>query len=261
MRSARLLSFGVIMGGQRRFRASRCEGCGLHEELCACALLPRVELDTPLVVVQHNKDSRKPTNTVRVLTRSLVSCEVTRYAVRGEVFDPGPIEGRPDVDWCLLFPEVEEEALAHPPPRLNLAAFRRPGREGRRRGVVIVDGTWSQARRMRRRIEVLRTMPTFELPPAPTQWTVREQAAQARSTAEGHRALAICGGPGRCGGHDLFQRGERADDVHEGAHLRPQVPPTWTDEIRFDDPAVLDPDVLDPDVLTGSPGDEPSRDV
>lgn len=243
MRSARLLSARTIMGGQRRFRASRCEGCGLHEELCACALVPRVKLDTPLVVVQHNKDCRKPTNTVRVLTRSLISCEVTRYAVRGEVFDPGPIEGRPDVDWCLLFPAVEEEALERPPPRLDLADFRGRGREGRTRGVVIVDGTWSQARRMRRRIEVLRTMPTFELPAGPpTRWTVREQATQARlSTAEAAiRALAICEGARTLQPVMAYFNIVSARMMFMKARIhRPEVPETWTDEVRFDDPDVL----------------------
>lgn len=113
---------------------------------------------------------------------------------------------------------------------------------------------------MRRRIEVLRTMPTFELPAGPpTQWTVREQAAQARlSTAEAAiRALAICEGAGALRPVMTYFNVVSARMMFMKARIHsPQVPPTWTDEIRFDDPAVLDPDVL-----TGSSGDEPSRDA
>lgn len=238
-----LLSPHREMGGQRRFQASRCECCGLHEPLCACESAPRVELGTPIVVVQHNKDCRKPTNTVRILVACLPNCAVTRYAVRGEDFDSSPIRSTPEVDWCLLFPRIEEEEVGDAPRQLGVEEYRRPSHEGRRRGVVVVDGTWGQARRMRRRIDALRTLPTFELPPGPpTRWTVRSQSDSARmSTAEATiRALAICEGAAALRPVQRYFNVVSARMMFMKSALpTPAVPSDWSEDVVFDSPGIL----------------------
>ena len=66
------------------------------------------------------------------------------------VFDPAVI---PAGAW-LLFPEDDD----HPPAR--------PGIDPPPEAVVVLDGTWGQARRMSHRIPGLHTLPRFSPPPA-----------------------------------------------------------------------------------------------
>ena len=146
-----------------------------------------------MVVVQHNRDAFKPTNTGRLLPQVLTNCRLTRYAVRGEDFDAGAL-GDPDVDYALLFHRSEGEGVPGV-PALDVAALR----EGRRpRAIVVLDGTWAQASRMSRRIPEVARIPTFELPPgAPSVYTVRNRDDPARlCTFEAIiRVLGVLEGP------------------------------------------------------------------
>ncbi|MGB1698925.1 MAG: DTW domain-containing protein, partial [Nannocystaceae bacterium] len=149
----------------------------------------------------------------------------------------------PQVDWCLLFPRVADELEGVCSEQLGISAFRHLPSSPRRRGIVVVDGTWAQARRMRRRLDVLRSLPTFELPPGPpTQWTVRTQSDASRmSTAEATiRALAICEGATALRPVKRYFNLVSARMMFMKAALRaPEVPPEWSDEIHFDDPTIL----------------------
>jgi len=239
-----LLSTHREMGGQRRFQATRCQRCGLHETLCACESAPRVELGTPIVVVQHNKDCRKPTNTVRILTACLPNCAVTRYAVRGAEFDPAPFTSAGEVDWCLLFPRTDDAQVTDAPRQLGVDEFRRGSCRDRRRGIVVVDGTWAQARRMRRRLDALRSLPTFELPPGPvTRWTVRSQSDPGRmSTAEATiRALAICEGVTALRPVQRYFNLVSARMMFmKSALSTPEVPAEWSDDVIFEESLILE---------------------
>ncbi len=90
--------------------------------------------------------------------------EVLVYADRTEAFDATPLE-RPDRDHRLLFPAPDADDLT--PPMLqtpNASALT----------LVLLDGTWRQASRMRRRVPQLRAMRCLRLPAAaPSSWTIR----------------------------------------------------------------------------------------
>ncbi len=75
----------------------------MHGSLCLCAVLPRIETRTRLVLVIHRYEDRKPTNTGRLATESLVNSEVV---VRGHESRPtGPIWLPPGAQPVFLFPE------------------------------------------------------------------------------------------------------------------------------------------------------------
>jgi DTW domain-containing protein YfiP len=216
--------------------------------LCACESASRVELRTPVVVVQHNKDCRKPTNTVRILTTCLPNCVVTRYAVRGAEFDSSALESPGEIDWCLLFPRTDDPEATDVSEQLEVDEFRRGSGSGRRRGIVVVDGTWAQARRMRRRLDALRSLPIFELPAGPpTRWTVRTQSDRARmSTAEATiRALAICEGAVALRPVKRYFNLVSARMMFMKSALpTPDVPREWGEDVVFDDASILAADVL-----------------
>jgi DTW domain-containing protein len=117
---------------------------------------------TRLVLLLHQLEERKPTNTGRFALRCLPNSEL---AVRGRLGGgPGPVPhggggGAEPPDWLaraarpvLLFPH---------PEAVPLASFR----EGPPVTLVVPDGTWSQSVRARRRVPGLAEIPCACLPP------------------------------------------------------------------------------------------------
>lgn len=139
------------MSGQRHCVRPRCDACGLHPALCICEERPAVSLPFSFLVVQHRREKHKPTNSVRPLRHILPDTQLIHYAVRGETFDPAPLVA-PSKKYCLLFPESEDT----PSPQKVTALD--PGDT-----LVVLDGTWSQCSRMRKKIPALLNMPTLDL--------------------------------------------------------------------------------------------------
>lgn len=125
----------------------RCACCRLTRSDCLCALIPQVETRTRVVVVLHEQEDRKTSNTGRLASRCLPNSEVV---VRGGYDRATPV---PPSHWSdlgdpvLLFP--------HPDAR-PLEAWREHPRPIT---LIVPDGTWRQAQRVRRRIEGLASVP------------------------------------------------------------------------------------------------------
>lgn len=223
--------------GQRKFAAHRCEGCGLHVELCACAERPRLLLDTAVLVIQNNHERNKPTNTARILPQVLANCELIHYAVRGQPFDPSPLLD-PQRDYWLIFPRVidPEGDAPRPAPVLDAQAIaaRRAARPGATSTLVLLDGTWAQCSRMSRRVPALAGMQAFALPPGPpSHWGVRTASEPERiSTFEAAiRVLHLAEGPGPALRLQTYFDRVAAAMLFMKAKLRkPDIPGHWIDE-------------------------------
>ncbi|MDY7229686.1 tRNA-uridine aminocarboxypropyltransferase [Hyalangium rubrum] len=126
--------------------AGRCPRCYLPTRLCLCAEVPRIDTRTEFLVIRHNKEKEKSTNTARMAALALSRCQVLTYGAPGERFDASVLE-QPDT-W-LLFPGAPA-----PAPDASL-----PKR------LVVLDGNWGQARRMVQRVPALRRLPGLTLPP------------------------------------------------------------------------------------------------
>ena len=134
----------------------RCERCRLHRSLCICDLIPRIETRTKLLLVIHRAEDRKPTNTGRLAAECLVNSEVV---VRGNEGDPPPVipEGA-----ILLFPADDA---------IPLTSDMRPTT------LVVPDGNWRQAARVRQRVPGLSKVPCVTLPPGePSIYRLRSEA-------------------------------------------------------------------------------------
>ncbi len=136
----------------------RCTGCRLHRRVCICDRLPCLVTRTRVVLLLHQLEARKPTNTGRLALRCLPSSqEVLRGRIGGE--GPREVSGPEPPAWLaraerpvLLFPHEEATPLH---------AWRdRPGPLT----LIVPDGTWSQAVRARRRIPGLADIPCAALP-------------------------------------------------------------------------------------------------
>ena len=126
--------------------AGRCKHCWVQERFCFCADVPRVETRTRFLVVRHGRETWKTSNTARIALLALTRGRLLPYSVPGEPFDAAALEA-PNT-W-LLYPGASGPPADVPPPEQ----------------VVVIDGSWSQARRMVHRLPQLRGLPRLSLPP------------------------------------------------------------------------------------------------
>ncbi|MCB9892174.1 MAG: DTW domain-containing protein [Planctomycetes bacterium] len=165
-----------------------CAGCGLTPELCACPWLEEVELGFDLVVVRHAYERNRGSNTVRLLQRVVPATRVLPFGTEGRPFTAATFgEMRRPV---VLFPRGDR-VLA--PGDLVSADH-----DGHRRSLIVLDGSWSQCRRMARRVPGITDLPFVRLPPTPERvWKLR------RSESPSHvctfeavvRAVEVAGSP------------------------------------------------------------------
>ena len=135
----------------------------MHQSLCICALLPRIATRTRVVVLLHQLEAIKPTNTGIVAARCLTNSAVVYRGRAPDGAEAETLEAALQFDTAdALNADAVEPALLFPHPSATpLAAWPR----GNRRFVLVVpDGTWPQAARARRRVKALACMPCVSLP-------------------------------------------------------------------------------------------------
>lgn len=171
---------------RRNNAARRCARCRMHMSLCVCALIPRIETQTRVVLVIHRAEERKPTNTGRLATECLVNSEVV---VRGhQAAASEPLVFAPGSQPVLLFPAEDAVPLAELAPSLSRVTL------------IVPDGNWRQASKVRSRVPGMRDVPCATLPASaakPSIYRLRSEAHEhGLATIEAiARALGILEGP------------------------------------------------------------------
>ena len=123
----------------------RCPLCRLVRADCLCGSIPKIETRTRLILILHQLEDRKPSNTGRLAQRCLPNSEVV---IRGNYEHATTIPSWDAVgDPVLLFP--------HPDAR-PLEEWRDHARPIT---LIVPDGTWRQAQRARRRMAGLAAVP------------------------------------------------------------------------------------------------------
>ena len=120
---------------------TRCERCLFQR--CLCREIPVVHTATRVVIVRHYSERFRSSNSGRLAHRALSNSVIVDYG--GGRDQPAPLLAL-DGAW-LIFPEGEPIAAGAPSPRQ----------------LVVLDATWSQARRMYRKIAALRGLPILRL--------------------------------------------------------------------------------------------------
>jgi DTW domain-containing protein YfiP len=126
----------------------------MHRSLCICGLLPRIATRTRVVVVLHQLEACKTTNTGALAARCLENSAVIH---RGRA--PGGVDADPLDD--LLSLETNPLLLYPHPSATPLAAWRDGGKPIT---LVVPDGTWPQTVRTCRRIRARAELPCVSLP-------------------------------------------------------------------------------------------------
>jgi DTW domain-containing protein len=144
-----------------------CSRCRRPRSVCYCPHLVSLETRTRVVLLQHPRERRVPIGTAHLAHLCLPNSELHV----GVDFDhddrvPNAIAGAPAY---LLFPGPRSIDLAE---ALDDVRARGPIT------LVVVDGTWWQARKLARRNAVLAALPQLRItPPAPSRYRIRREPA------------------------------------------------------------------------------------
>mgnify|MGYP002639644892 CR=1 FL=1 len=152
--------------------SGHCPRCFLPQHLCLCPELPRLTSGCRVVVVRHWNESWRTTNTGRLVALALEGAELIDHGQKHYRLEAADLPAGPGT--CLLYPAQGDDA---------------PVWTGGRPSVLVVpDGTWSQARRMVRRLPGLAQLPRLDLQvdavPLPARRIRRSPTVSARSTIE-----------------------------------------------------------------------------
>ena len=141
-----------------------CAHCRRPSVTCWCDRLTPLQSRTRTCFLQHPRESRVAIGTARMAHLSLPNSELHRgveFGSHARVRELAAAEGT-----ALLFPgegAIEPSALRGSPPRT----------------LIVVDGTWSQARKVVDRNPFLKLLPRIGLqPPRPSNYRIRKEPAE-----------------------------------------------------------------------------------
>jgi DTW domain-containing protein YfiP len=119
----------------------------LQQRVCLCAEIPTIATHTHVLIVRHHLERHRSSNSGRLAHLALPNSAIVEHGGSAGLAALPPLDGA----W-LLFPEGEPTTTAPVPAPRQL---------------VVLDATWSQARRMYRKLDALRGLPILRLAAAP----------------------------------------------------------------------------------------------
>lgn len=125
----------------------RCPRCLWQRRVCLCAQIPVIETRTRVVILRHHREEHRSSNTGRLAHLALPNSVIVDHGA------PSGPQALPALDgaWVVFPAGPPCEVAPEPPPRQ----------------IVILDATWSQARKMFHKVGALRGLPILRLPDAP----------------------------------------------------------------------------------------------
>jgi DTW domain-containing protein YfiP len=140
--------------------AERCPGCRLVTNRCLCALRPQVSVNAGVCLIMGDIEALKPSNTGWLIADLVPETFAFGWA-RTEV-DPALPALLADPQWqpYLVFPGEYV-----PPQRVVTELPAQQPAGGKRPLFVLLDGTWSEARKMFRKSPYLDHLPVLSLHP------------------------------------------------------------------------------------------------
>lgn len=135
----------------------RCVSCHLPQQSCICEFRNQVSAEVEFVVLMHRNETYKPTNTGRLIEATIANTHVIQWVSRS---DPGePLER-------LLEDPAYQPILVFPPgdgyrERMIKTPF--AAEQAGKPLLILLDGTWRQARRMFRLSTYLQNLPVISL--------------------------------------------------------------------------------------------------
>ncbi|MEK7486404.1 MAG: tRNA-uridine aminocarboxypropyltransferase [Planctomycetota bacterium] len=148
-------------------KSSPCVFCYQIQENCFCQFISSISTTVPFVLLQHWKEQYRSSNTGRLLPLTIpeTPCFTTANWEQLDAF------GR-----CL---ESYQPYLLYPSEQaVTLSQFQEIRKKSPRPVcIVLLDGTWRQAKRLRQRLNTLSRLPCLRIDPVdPSVYQLRKQA-------------------------------------------------------------------------------------
>jgi DTW domain-containing protein len=141
----------------------KCPRCERPQVGCYCAHLVEIPTQTRVILLQHPREQDVAIGTARMASLCLPNAELHVVATIDEGSAVARAIADPDQPAILLYPGDEAiDVTAHPP-------------EGPVT-LVVVDGTWSQTKKMVRTNPLLAQLPRYAfVPPRPSEYRIRKE--------------------------------------------------------------------------------------
>ncbi len=199
-------------------RVRRCQGCLLPQKLCLCANITPHQARSRFCLVMFDTEPMKPSNTGRLIADILP--ETLAFGWSRTEPDPALLEAVANTHYqpMVVFPESYADQGR---PVLN-----QPPVTGKPPLFIMLDGTWTEARKMFRKSPWLDGLPVMSLQlTAPSAYTLREAHGPGQHcTAEVAAALLrqagdMAAGQALSDHFMLFRQRYLAGKPHHPAHL------------------------------------------
>jgi len=191
--------------------SERCWTCFRPSRMCFCDSLKPIEHRTSVLILQHRRERSHPFNTARIVHESLNRCElmVGYNHELADRFDAAVLH--PSVG--VLYPSDDAVLLDELPI------------EQRPEQLVILDGTWHQAKTLYRDIPRLQSMPRYRLAPSsPGRYRIRREPNEhALSTLEATVAALQALEPENTDLHQLIKTFDRMIGEQIDQHAAPPL--------------------------------------
>lgn len=137
-----------------------CYKCFRPATHCVCGLIAPFTAHCGILILQHPNEQRKFYSTAKLVAQGVTNCRI----LRGVEFEPGVIEEAiAGQEPYLLFPSADAVSCETVPLKPNST-------------VIVIDGTWSEAKKIVFRNPVLRTLPAISFSqPLRSNYRIRKQ--------------------------------------------------------------------------------------
>lgn len=135
---------------------NRCKGCKLNNNLCVCDQFDPFSISSHVSLIVHVRELKLTSNTAQFVEKLLPAN--SRIFIRGRVnenFEAQPVMDTSNHRPLFLYPHEDAVELNEDFKRLHPGPYH----------LIVPDGNWHQARRVRKREEVFQSIPAVKLPP------------------------------------------------------------------------------------------------
>lgn len=176
----RRLSLSTKPFQARGAKVTRCQYCHVAQEHCLCAHQPNLDSQVAVLLLVSENEVFKPSNTGRLIADTIKETYV--YQWHRTDLEPELLQLLKDDRYqpCVIFPEsyVDDPSRVLTQPQTLLQSNKTPL-------LILLDGSWREARRMFRKSPYLESFPVLSVQPdAVSQYLMR------RSDNETHLATA-----------------------------------------------------------------------
>lgn len=129
------------MSKRRSTHNKRCPNCRINHSLCFCDQIIKHQTNTRVSIIMHHREEHLTSNTAKLALMTLSNATIYPRGLPEDPFSLDKLKLGPGVEALYLFPDEDAEVLD------QSFLINNPGPYH----LIIPDGTWSQAKKVRRR--------------------------------------------------------------------------------------------------------------